>query len=144
MKTEKGVIIAAYKQDRYPRFIVLNRKKNWEGWELPKGHLENGDYKKTVHQELKEEAGIEEDQIREVKELDHTTEWTFEDKDEEIKREYRGFLVRLDSEAFINVENNPHDEHEQGFFFRKEDAGTLLTYENQVEFLEFAASRIDD
>lgn len=144
MKTEKGVMIAAYKQDKYPRFVVLNRSKNWEGWELPKGHLEDDDYEGTVRTELKEEAGIDEEHIEEIEDLDHTAEWTFEDDGEEIKREYRAFLVKLSGDALIDVEENPHDEHDQGFFFRREDAESLLTYENNIEVLQKAVSQIED
>lgn len=143
MKTEKGVIIAAYKQDSYPRFVVLNRKKNWEGWELPKGHLEEDDYDKTVKLELQEEAGIDEEQIEEIEELGYTAEWTYEEEGETIKREYRGFIVRLSDDALIDVNQNPHDEHAQGFFFRREDAESLLTHENNVEALDEACEKID-
>lgn len=144
MKTEKGVMIAAYKQDRYPRFVVLNREKNWEGWELPKGHLEQNDYEETVKLELSEEAGIDEEQIEDIQELDHSAEWTYEEDGETIRREYKAFLVRLDDDAIIDVTANPHEEHAQGFFFRKEDAESLLTHENNIEVLEKAFSVIED
>jgi 8-oxo-dGTP pyrophosphatase MutT (NUDIX family) len=144
VKTEKGVIIVAYKNRRKPRFVVMNRTKNWEGWELPKGHLENDDYRETVKLELKEEAGIEDDHIKEVSDLDHTAEWSFEDGGEEIKREYRAFTVELTEDAFIDVNSNPHDEHEQGFFFREQDAKSLLTYDNNIEVLEKAIEEIED
>lgn len=143
MKTEKGVMIAAYKQDTYPRFVVLNRSKNWEGWELPKGHLEDDDYEKTVRLELKEEAGIDEEDILEVEELDHTVEWEFEEDGEQIKREYRGYLVKLSEGAIIDTASNPHDEHDQGFFFRQEDAESLLTHENNIRLLDVALEQID-
>lgn len=143
MKTEKGVVIAAYKQDRYPRFVVLNRSKNWEGWELPKGHLEDDDYEKTVKMELREEAGIDEEQIEDIEELGYTVEWKYQDDGEEIKREYRGFIVRLSKDALIDVNQNPHDEHDQGFFFRQEDAESLLTHDNNIEVLNRAVEQID-
>lgn len=144
MKTEKGVIISAYKQDSYPRFVVLNRKKNWEGWELPKGHLEEDDYRETVRLELQEEAGIDEKQIEEIEELDYTAEWKYEEDGKKIKRKYKGFIVRLSEDALIDVNQNPHDEHAQGFFFRQEDAESLLTHENNVEVLDRAAEQIED
>jgi 8-oxo-dGTP pyrophosphatase MutT (NUDIX family) len=144
MKTEKGVIIAAYKQDRHPRFVILNRKKNWEGWELPKGHLEDDDYEETVRIELQEEAGIDEEQIEEIEELDYVAEWTYEESGEEIKREYRGFVIRLSEDALIDVKSNPHDEHSQGFFFRQEDAESLLAYENNIGVLNEAVDQIED
>ena len=143
VKTEKGVIIVAYKNPRNPRFVVLNRKKNWEGWELPKGHLEKDDYRETVRLELKEEAGIDKAHIKEIEELDSTAEWSFEDDGKEIKREYKAFVVQLSENTFIDVNSNPHDEHEQGFFFRQEDARSLLTHKNNIEVLEKAVSKIE-
>jgi 8-oxo-dGTP pyrophosphatase MutT (NUDIX family) len=142
VKTEKGVIIIAYKDRMKPRFVVLNRSKNWEGWELPKGHLEEDNYQKTVKLELKEEAGIDEEHIQKISELGYTVEWTFEDDGEEIERKYKAFTVRLSEDAFIDVNSNPHDEHDQGFFFREEDAKSLLTYENNIEALEKAIENI--
>ncbi|WP_153550374.1 NUDIX domain-containing protein [Candidatus Nanohalobium constans] len=140
MKTEKGVIIVAYKESRRNnRYAILKRKKNWEGWELPKGHLEEDDYEDTVKLELGEEAGIKEDEIEEITDLEETAEWTFEEDGEEIKREYKAFIVRVSEEAQIDITENPHDEHEQGFFLKKKDVEGLLTYQNNVEVLERAA-----
>lgn len=142
MRTEKGVIIAAYKPKEPPRFIALKRKKNWEGWELPKGQLEEDDHRKTVKIELEEETGIEEDQIEDIEDMDCLLEWSFEDDGEEVEKKYRGFLVRLSEDANVSVIQNPHDEHEAGFFFRYRDVEKMLTYEDQVEFLEKAREEV--
>jgi 8-oxo-dGTP pyrophosphatase MutT (NUDIX family) len=137
MKTEKGVVIVAYQESRRNhRYLVLKRTKNWEGWELPKGHLENEDYRETVKQELQEEAGLNEEKIESIEDLEETLEWTFEDEGEEVKREYRAFLVKIDGEAVVDVSVNPHDEHETGFFLDYEDTSSLLTYDNQKEILD--------
>ncbi|MFB6204110.1 MAG: NUDIX domain-containing protein [Candidatus Nanohaloarchaea archaeon] len=144
MKTEKGVIVVAWKKPSIkPRYIVLKRKKNWEGWELPKGHLENG-YESTVELELEEEAGIREEQIQELEPLNHTVEWEFERDNEEIKREYRGFLVKVDDDATVDTGNNPSDEHEFGYFFNYEDTHSMLTYEDQKELLEKAREELKE
>ena len=138
MRTEKGVVVVAYKEvRRNHRYLVLKRTKNWEGWELPKGHLEEDDYRETVKLELGEEAGLSEEEIEDIKDMDETLEWTFEDDDgEEIKREYKAFLVEISEDAIVDVSENPHDEHETGFFLDYEDASSLLTYDNQAEILE--------
>ncbi|MFB6241717.1 MAG: NUDIX domain-containing protein [Candidatus Nanosalina sp.] len=144
MRTEKGVAIVAYKESRGSRrFLVLKRTKNWEGWELPKGHLENDDYDETVKLELGEEAGIDGENIREIKSLDEDLEWSYEDEDgEEVQREYRGYLVRIEDDATVYVSANPHDEHETGFFMKLEDVRSLLTYDNQKDLLEEAVTRL--
>lgn len=143
MKTEKGVIIAAYKQGgRNPRFLVLKRTKNWEGWEIPKGHLENDDYRDTVRIELEEEAGIKEEWIESIREMDEEASWTYERDGEEFKKEYRAFVVKIADEAHVDTSNNPDDEHETGFFFRSRDAKSLITYDNNLEILEKAEETI--
>lgn len=142
MKTEKGVIIAAYKPRERPRFIALKRKKDWEGWELPKGHLEGDDYRETVKMELEEETGISPGKIEEIEELDHTVEWSHEKDGEKVEKKYRGFLVKLSEDSNVDVTHNPHDEHETGFFFRYRDVEKMLTYDNQIEFLEKAAEKV--
>ncbi|MFB6192988.1 MAG: NUDIX domain-containing protein [Candidatus Nanohaloarchaea archaeon] len=140
MSTEKGVIVAVYKKpSRENRFLVLNRKKNWEGWELPKGHLENNDYTETVKIELEEEAGIREDDIKSIEEMDMELEWN---PDEKEKRNYRAFLVEVDKDVIADVSGNPDEEHEKGFFLSKEDCKGLLTYEEHEEVLEKASEKI--
>ena len=145
MRTEKGVALVAYKQKRGKRrFLVLQRDKNWEGWELPKGHLEQDDYSHTAKLELREEAGISEEDIENLEELGEDLEWSYEDEeqDEEVKREYRGFLVKVSEDALADVSENPHDEHVNGFFMKKEDVESLLTYENQKELLKKAVTKL--
>ena len=137
MRTEKGVVVVAYKEVRRNlRYLVLKRTKNWEGWELPKGHLENDNYRETVKLELGEEAGLEEEKIEEIQEMEKKLEWTFEDDGEKVKREYKAFTVKIGEDAVVDVSGNPHDEHENGFFLDYEDASSLLTYDNQKELLE--------
>lgn len=143
MKTEKGVTIIAYKEsNRNNRFLVLKRIKNWEGWELPKGHLENDDYVETVKLELGEEGGISEEHIESVESLNQALEWTFERDGDKIKREYHCYLVKVSEEAIVDTSQNPHDEHEDGYFFNLEDATALLTHDNQRELLEQVSDNI--
>lgn len=144
MKTEKGVVIITYQKSmRNHRFLVLKRSKNWEGWELTKGHLENDDYTETVKLELGEEAGLKEENIKEITDMEKTLEWTFKDDGEEIKREYKAFIAEISEEAVVDVTENPHDEHETGFFLDYEDAKSLLTYDNQKELLEEGKERLE-
>lgn len=145
MKTEKGVILVVYKESRRQhRYAILKRKKNWEGWELPKGHLEEDNYKKTVKIELQEETGIKEENIRGITDMEETTSWEYEQDGEDFKKEYKGFIVHVDDDASIDTSQNPCDEHSQGFFLKKEDAKGLLEYENNVEILDSAARLMEN
>ena len=145
MKTEKGVVLIAYKRKRGKhRFLTLQRTKNWEGWELPKGHLEEEDYTHSAKLELREETGIHEEDIEKLEQLNEVLEWSYEDEEtgEKVKREYRAFLVKVSEESIVDVSENPHDEHENGFFMKKEDVKSLLTYDNQKELLDSAVTRL--
>ena len=143
VETEKGVIIVAYKEvRRNQRFLILKRTKNWEGWELPKGHLEKNDHKQTVKIELNEEAGIPKNKIKNIKDLEKHTEWTYERNNTEYQKKYKQFLVEVEEDCRINTNNNPDEEHEQGLFLNYKDAKSLLTYENNKKFLEEAKEQI--
>lgn len=142
MRTEEGVVAVVYKKPRRtPRYLVLKRKKNWEGWELPKGHLEE-EHEQTVKQELEEEAGISPDEIEEMEDLEYVLSWEFEDDGKEIRREYRAFLVKVAGDAVVDVDQNPHDEHETGYFLNFDDTKSLLTHHNQAELLEKGSEEI--
>ena len=135
MKQEKGVIIAAF--DGNGRVAVLKRKEDWEGWELPIGHLENDDYQETVRIELEEEAGIEPEQITGIEPLEDSVSWTYEEDGETFRKEYRMFMVETDAET-VSTANNPHQEHEHGFFLRPRDVREMLEFKNNVKVLEKA------
>lgn len=135
MSVEEGAVIVAYKKGRNPRFLVLKRKKNWEGWELPKGHLEE-DLKSTALEELKEEAGITVEQVDSLEQLDEKIEWSFEEDGEAHERSYTAFTAVIKEEAVVDTQGNPDEEHEQGFFFRYRDAESLLTHDQHRELLE--------
>ncbi len=129
-------MIVAYKQSRRSkRFAVLKRKKNWEGWELPKGHLENDDHFYTVREELQEEAGIEEEEIENIEETEETVSWKYERDGEEFEKKYRVMMVEVSDSVRIDTSGNPDEEHEQGFFLGLEDALSLLTHQNNRDIL---------
>lgn len=136
MKEEKGVIITVF--DEKDRVLVLKRKKNWEGWELPKGHLEEDDYKETVRIELEEEAGIDSEKIDSIRELERTISWEYVQDGEEYRKEYKAFSVDISNVDAVNTRQNPCDEHEHGFFLRPQHVKEMLEYENNKEILRKA------
>lgn len=143
METEKGVMIVAYKETRgNNRYCLLERKKNWEGWETPKGHLEDGDYVKTVKLELMEEAGIAEEDIENVQELGTTVKWEYKQDGEDRRKEYKGYVCRLSDTCLVDTSQNPCDEHSRGAFVSYEDAMKLLEHENNRSLLAEARQKI--
>jgi 8-oxo-dGTP pyrophosphatase MutT (NUDIX family) len=140
---ELGVAMVVYKEPSgSPRYLLLKRVKNWEGWEIPKGHLEEDDYRRTVFIELSEEAGIDREEVESVEETGEQLEWSFEEDGETVERRYRLFLVKVADDAVVDVSENPHEEHERGHFFNLRDARELITYENQLEAVESADQKL--
>ena len=141
MEVEKGVILAVFNEDN--RIMVLKRKKNWEGWELPKGHLEKDDYRETVLIELEEEAGVDPEKIETVEDLEHTKEWEYTQDGKDFKKEYKAFLVKVSDVERVDTSENPDDEHEHGFFLRPRHVEEMLEYDNNREVLEKAIEQLD-
>ena len=141
MEVEKGVILAVF--DENNRIMVMKRKKNWEGWELPKGHLEKDDYRETVLIELEEEAGIDPEHIESVIDLDHTASWKYTQDGKEYRKEYKAYTVKVSDVDSVDTSENPDDEHEHGFFLRPRHVEEMLEYDNNVEVLEQALKQID-
>ena len=141
MEVEKGVILAVFDEDN--RVMVLKRKKNWEGWELPKGHLEKDDYRETVLIELEEEAGIDPELVETVEYLDHTAEWEYTQDEKDFKKKYKAFLVKVSDVERVDTSDNPDKEHEHGFFLRPRHVEEMLEYDNNREVLEKALEQLD-
>jgi|GEM_PF-586833 len=141
MEVEKGVIVTVF--DEKNRVLVLKRKKNWEGWELPKGHLEKDDYEETVLIELEEETGIDPEKIESINNLEKTVKWEYTQDCEGYRKEYKAFLVKVSEVEAVDTRENPCDEHEHGFFLRPSHVREMLEYDNNVEVLEKALKQID-
>ncbi len=139
MPEEKGVIVAVF--DEKDRVAVLKRKKNWEGWELVKGHLEEN-YEETVIQEIKEEAGLNSELIDSIKDLQYTAEWSYKDDGDEILRKYKAYAVKVSGTPVIRTSNNPSDEHEHGFFLNPRDVKEMVEYDNNRKIIEKACKEL--
>lgn len=140
----RACVVVCKKMDGNYRFAVLKRVKNWEGWEIPKGHIEDGDSPEyTVYKELQEEAGIDRDDVVRVEPLDHTLEWTYERDGEKWKAVCECFLVEVSEDVYISVEQNPDDEHDKGHFLNFRDARDILTYDDQRELLVHAKEQLE-
>lgn len=144
MTTERRVCVVVCKEmDGFYRYAVLKRTKNWDGWELPKGHIEGDDSpEETVYRELQEETGIDRDDVVRVEPLDRTLEWTYERDGEERKAVCDCFLVEVADDVFISVDQNPDDEHAKGHFLNFRDARDILTYDNQRDLLIHAHEQL--
>lgn len=139
METEKGVIAAVF--DENDRVLVLKRKKDWEGWELPKGGLEKDDYEETVLIELEEETGIEPGKIDSIEDLGKEIEWGYSRDGENYRKKYKAFKVKVSEVEAVDTSGNPDEEHEHGFFLRPRHVEEMLEYDNNREVLEAAMQK---
>lgn len=133
MREEERVCVVLYKRvGDAVRYAVLNRELNWEGWELVKGRME-GTPEETARIEVSEEAGI--DELEAVEPVDHELEWTFEDEGEAVHVSCHCFRAEAPPDARISVDENPDEEHADGYFLNFRDARDILTYDDQRELL---------
>ncbi len=143
MKKVEGAVVVVYKKSgEHPRFAVLKREMNWEGWELVKGKVEPGESPKdTAKREVEEETGIEPE---EVVSLDTVHKWEYQREGEKHEAEYDAFMARVPDDAYIDVNSNEVGEHSKGFFLNLRDVNGLLTHDNQKELVEKAAEIIEE
>jgi len=143
METVRRICAVVCKEmDAAYRWAVLKRVKNWEGWELPKGHIEDDTAEETVYREIQEELGIARATVRRVEPLDFSLEWTYDRDGEEKKAVCDCFLVMVDQDVYITVAQNPDDEHAKGHFLNFRDARDILTYDDQRELLIHAREQL--
>jgi len=143
MKTVNGVVIALYKNvGGYPRYAILKREKNWDGWELVKGRMDDGeDPSDAAKREIEEETGI---QIEEIEKLDDIHEWEYERNGETHHATYHTFLAKASDNAHIDTDNNHVDEHSKGHFLNLRDATDILTHDNQRQLLHHVHKQIQE
>jgi len=143
METVKGVTVVVYKEHGdYFRFAVLRRILNWDGWELVKGHIDDGeDAEEAARREVAEETGIEH---TEFEDLDTLHEWEYERDGTEYHAEYQCFLARAPSNALIDVSDDQEpQEHSKGHFLNSRDAIDILSHDNQKELLRRAVEKLE-
>lgn len=109
---------------------------------MVKGHRETDDPEHDARQEIKEEAGITD--IVNIQPLDHEMTWTYMDDGEEMKAVCDCFLAEAPEDAFIDISQNPHDEHGTGHFLNYRDARDILTHDNQKRLLEHAREQLEE
>lgn len=143
METVNGVTVVVYKEHGdYFRFAVLRRTLNWDGWELVKGHIDEGeDAEAAARREVSEETGIEPINIQP---LDTMHEWEYERDGTEYQAEYQCFLAQAPSNALIRVdEDTEPQEHSKGHFLNSRDAIDILSHDNQKELLREAVEKLE-
>lgn len=137
-ETREGVVVVVFKEFRdYHRYAILERVKNWEGWELVKGHRDKDeDVATAAKREVREETGVTDFLTVETLPVQH--QWEYTRNGTRIRAEYDAVLIQVPEEAKIDVSVNTHEEHARGHFLNYRDTQTMLTHDNQRELVRQA------
>ena len=137
MRYRPGIGAVVYRiTDQGPRFLIFHRIKNWEGWEMLKGGIADGETEmESLEREIKEETGLKDYQIIKKTGKVIKYEWPKEFvKDQHIYfgAEHTFYLVKANDDK-INIDTREHDDYK---WVTKEEALKLLTYNNHKRVLE--------
>ena len=143
MELVKGVVVCVYKDNgEHHRYCVLKRESNWEGWELVKGRVDDGEsLEEAAKREVVEETGIE---PLEVEQVDFDQEWEYTRDGKKYRSEYKSFVAKVPEDALVDTSQNPDEEHGQGFFLNFRDAKDILEHSNQKDFLKKVKNTVID
>lgn len=128
----KGIQAVVYRNNDSKReFLILHRVKNWEGWEFLKGGVEKDElYRNAVIRELWEECNCKKEEILNIWQTRQNFIIEYPEKSQK-ESGYKGtinktFIVELNSNASLNVDNNIEIEHDRLDWVTTENAKRLL------------------
>jgi 8-oxo-dGTP pyrophosphatase MutT (NUDIX family) len=116
-----------------PFFLILKRKRNWEGWEFPKGGIEAGETEEdAVKREIFEETGLKKFKILK--------------KIEGIKKEFIGmnnrlnvhsvYLIEASMNIPVHIPKGADPEHSTYLWCDKSSTRSKITWDNDKKILE--------
>ena len=143
MERIAGVVVCVYKWKRgYPRFAVLKREMNWEGWELVKGHIEDDESpEEAAVRETEEETGITPERIEK---MEGKMEWEYERDGNEFHASYHRFMAEVPEDSRIDISGNDVREHSKGIFLNLRDTRDILSFEQHRQMLEETMERLEE
>ena len=127
------VTAIVYDRMNKPYFLILKRKKNWEGWEFIKGGINEGESEESAaKREIIEETGLQKFKI--IKKL------------EGFKKEYVGignktnihsvYLIEASMNIPINIPKGEESEHSTYLWGDADSTMSKLTWDNDKEILK--------
>lgn len=130
--TCSGGVVYHVEKDNSITYLLL-KHKNGNHWDLPKGHIEEGEtYKETAFREIAEETGIKEKNIIFKKKLNHKNSYEYIQNNEIIKKTVNLFLFLSLSKTIVLSE-----EHSDYHWLHFEEISEKLTYQTSYPaFLE--------
>ncbi len=136
-KYRKAVFMVAYADTSEGiKYLILERKKHWKGWEFPKGGIEEGEKEKqTVQREIKEETGLD---YKKIKKFDYEGKYDypkeFKDRPGVIGQTFKLFAVELKKHCDKKIEIDKK-EHFSYKWLKFKEAFKKLTWNNQKKAL---------
>lgn len=133
----KYIFAVVFLRRKNPQFLILHRTKNWNGWELLKGGLKEGENElKCLKREIREETGTKKFEI--IIKTHHFIKYKFPKgfvKDKHIFYGAKGyvFLVELFSKK-VKIDKSEHDRY---LWVSKDEAMEILTHKNHKNALEY-------
>ncbi|MBW2971228.1 NUDIX domain-containing protein [Candidatus Woesearchaeota archaeon] len=134
METQRGVSAIIYdKRGDKHYFLLLHRVSNWQGWEFPKGKLEEGEtVLQAATREIKEETGLKKFNIKGS--LVNKREFTHNDR----LYSFETFLVEANMNVVVDISGS--EEHDNYIWTDKEGVlAKLYWHEEKSQFKEAIA-----
>jgi 8-oxo-dGTP pyrophosphatase MutT (NUDIX family) len=143
MKYRRGIFFVVYKNlggRVKKKYLILERKLHWKGWEFPKAGLKNHENReKALERELKEETGCK---PKKIKKFNINGKFKYKKKMPDRKgyagQSWRLFAVEVDCKK-IKIEKKEHRSYKWLDF---KSAMKILTYPNQKRCLKIVNSKI--
>lgn len=137
-KYRKAIFGVAYSIDSDGKieYVILKRKKHWNGWEFPKGKIERFEFRRwAARREVEEETGLKVLDIKRLK-IDGSYKYKKELKDRPgiVGQTYHLFAVKVKKgNGKISVDEK---EHSYGKWASYEEAYKKLTWADQKKCLK--------
>lgn len=134
-----GILFAVDPRDNKTKFLILHHKKNWAGWELPKGGIEENESEiEALGREVREETGLS--KIEVLKRFD--TLLVYWDRSRRIQNEHSVFLVRANFVEPVTFEYNTTSEHDGFQWVLPEEALKKLRFADTQRLIRLALEEI--
>jgi 8-oxo-dGTP pyrophosphatase MutT (NUDIX family) len=136
-KYRRYIFAVMFLRRKNPQFLILHRIKNWNGWELVKGGLKDGETEiKCLKREIKEETGAKKFEI--IVKTRHFIKYKFPKgfvKDNHIFYGAKGYVFLV--ELFSKKAKVDKTEHDRYLWVSRDEALEILTHKNHKNALEY-------
>jgi len=105
-KIINSIVAITYDKDKEYHFLILKKKGTWVGWQFVQGEREDEDWKNAVKREVKEETGLE---CEDVIKIDVGADYWFKWEGELIHKFLHYYLAKVDKNATVKLSEEHSD-----------------------------------